>query len=245
MIGELPVKKRVIFSILFSICAMCSFADDGNLYIPGDGLPGFDDGGKIRLGDIPFDTWVHNIAAPHEGNKKIAMFVIPLNYTVQGEWEQFELKASTNNFSHAVSEDVRLQYYAQSEIADTGANRGEGGYNTNFDKMWIFVCTGHSDGDNRSYFYIGNTMPNVGWTHHMTTVVVLVDVSCLKRHSDGEWLKEDNIDLMWVWHRYYYSGGTTHREVEDGSSLWRPISPVRWFDKLPNWASEQIPALRW
>lgn len=232
---------------VFGIVAS-TMASSGFLHVTGDGIPSGESGQTIQFGEIPYDVRV-SLERPDSVSKHIAMFVIPVNYTTEGEWEQFELKATTNNFSHAVSEDERLQYYAQSEIADTGADKGDV-YNCTFDKMWIFACTSFHgtgfDGDVRSFFYVGNTCPGTGWQHHITTAVVLVDTSCLKRHPGGGWLSSDNDDLMWVWHRYYYSGDGTVREKESGSnsSLWRPISPVRWFSELPSWAKTQIPVNR-
>lgn len=88
--------------------------------------------------------------------RRIAMFIIPVNCTTNENFAGFELKASTNNFSHAAgTEDTRLQFYSQSEVADKGAD-----YGNNWDKMKMYVGTGYgSSWDVRAYTKIGNTIP--------------------------------------------------------------------------------------
>lgn len=137
----------------------------------------------------------------------------------------FELKASTNNFSHAAgTEDTRLQFYAQSEVADTGEN--------GWDKMKMYIGTSHlSSYDVRAYTKLPNTLE---WSYDLNSVVVLVDASCIVKHPDGDWLREDNEDLMWCYLRNT-SGGVEYEYGTD-RMLWRPIAPVRWFSILPNWA---------
>jgi hypothetical protein len=139
----------------------------------------------------------------------------------------FELKASTNNFSHVVSKEISLQFYAQSEVADKGAPYNE------WDKMKMYVGTVYgSSWDARAYTKIGNTLD---WGYELRNVVVLVDASCIVKHP-GDWLREDNEDLMWCYLRNTNDG----IETEDGTdqTIWHPIAPVRWFSKLPNWAEQ-------
>lgn len=158
--------------------------------------------------------------------KRIAMFIIPVNYATNGNFTGFELKASTNNFSHAVgTENTRLQFYAQSEVADTGEN--------GWDKMKMYIGTSHlSSYDVRAYTKLPNTLE---WSYDLNSVAVLVDASCLVKHPDGDWLREDNEDLMWCYLRNT-SGGVEYEYGTD-RTLWRPIAPVRWFSRLPNWAN--------
>ena len=242
---------KKFFSILAFLCLVtASFAADPNTDTFGIVLDKTFSG---DFGDIPFDSKLSpGIGGSTNIPKRIAMFLIPLNYTTRGEWEQFELKASTNNFSHSIAEFDRLLYYSESQIANTGADEGAV-YSTTYDKMWCFVGTSFFvqssgfRGDNRSYYWITNTMPGIGWEHQMTTVAVLVDTTCLRRHPEGKiWLEDKNQDLMWVWHKSYHSGTNVVHEVEPGSesNLWRPIAPIRWFEEMPNWAWEQIPELK-
>lgn len=158
--------------------------------------------------------------------KRIAMFIIPVNYATNGNFTGFELKASTNNFSHAAgTEETRLQFYAQSEVADTGEN--------GWDKMKMYIGTSRlSSYDVRAYTKLPNTLE---WSYDLNGVVVLVDASCLVKHPDGDWLREDNEDLMWCYLRNT-SGGVEYEYGTD-RTLWRPIAPVRWFSGLPNWAN--------
>ena len=158
--------------------------------------------------------------------KRIAMFIVPVNHEKNGSFTGFELKASTNNFSHASgSENTRLQFYAQSEVANTGEN--------GWDKMKMYIGTSHlSSYDVRAYTKLPNTLE---WSYDLNSVVVLVDASCLVKHPDGDWLREDNEDLMWCYLRNT-SGGVEYEYGTD-RTLWRPIAPVRWFSRLPNWAN--------
>ena len=163
--------------------------------------------------------------------RRIAMFIIPVNAETNGVFCGLELKASTNNFSHAdgVTEDVRLQYYAQSEIADTGL------VGTNvWDRVRLYVCTSQGFGDKRSYTRILNT---IDWPRPLTSVVALVDASCLARHPDGDWLRENNDDLSWCYLRNRAVSPPYELEAGTSQSLWRPIAPARWYASMPAWAT--------
>jgi len=136
----------------------------------------------------------------YQSANRIAMFVIPVNdrastVTNQYFFAGFELKASTNNFGSA-DENVNLQFYSQSEVADNGSSSGPA-----IDKMWLYVCSSLGGRDNRSYTQIPNT---IDWDHPLNKVVVLVDTSRLVRHPEsipGEWLNEKNKNLIWCYLR--------------------------------------------
>lgn len=180
--------------------------------------------------------------------KKYAFFLIPVNYSSSGEFTDFELKASTNNFSH-LNYNKCVQFYSQSEIANIGSSNS-------IDRMWLFTCTNYCPtnngfhGDARSYYYIRNTgnNPQTSWTNHLTTVAVLVEPNCLKRNPEtsdesSKWLNESNQELIWTYHRYESLNGSANHEIEDGNKhLWRVITPIRWFSKMPEWARIQIEA---
>lgn len=186
------------------------------------------------------------------------MFLIPVNYTTNGQFTGFELKASTNNFSHSTPEEVRLQYFSRSEVANTGVpgipydpGAGYEGEIT-VDKMWIFQCTYFNqwgpgfDGDVRSWFYLTNS---VVWPHQLTTVAVLVDTQCLLRHPqdpehpEDDWLIDTDKELVWSYCRYGVGVDWTKYEMErdtPNSGLWRTITPIRWFKAMPEWATNQL-----
>ena len=166
--------------------------------------------------------------APSVQTRRIAMFIIPVNYETNGVFCGFELKASTNNFSHAADEATRLQYYAQSEIADTGME----GTNI-WDRIRIYTGTSHGTDDVRAYTRIPNT---IEWPWPLTSVVALVDASCLERHPSGDWLREDNEEIVWCYLRNRALSPPYERESGTAHSLWRPIAPVRWYKELPPWA---------
>lgn len=179
-------------------------------------------------------TYYKDDAVMHNGSPYRCVMEHTANWWNSSYWRPltssfagFELKASTNNFSHAAgTEETLLQFYSQSEVADKGAD-----YGNNWDKMKMYVGTGYgSSWDVRAYTKIGNT---IDWGHELRNVVVLVDASCIVKHP-GDWLREDNEDLMWC----YMRNMNNDAEHEDGSTktLWNPIAPVRWFSELPNWA---------
>ena len=173
------------------------------------------------------------ISAPQPAaEKRYAMFIIRLNETAYddqaGHFTQFELKASTNNFSTAYSQKDRCCFYSHSGHA-------EGEFSTN-DGMHLFI--NHGGADQRSYVRIKNTaegMPN----YAPAEVIVIVDAALMNRdRSDGSWLYEGNEDVMWTWVRT--KDNTREFDGDADHCLWRPITPVRWYSTLPNWAREGL-----
>ena len=171
---------------------------------------------------------VGRLLRPEDVKMRIAMFVIPVNSEDGDSYVGFSLRASTSNFSAGRSEASRCQFFAQSEVADfsSGSN--------NRDLMKLFVCTSKAGADERSYTKIGNT---VAWTNRLTSVVALVDASCLVTHGGGDWLRSDNPDLSWAYLRDMPVDPVS--ELEDGteSGQWRPIAPT-WLPSMPEWAKQ-------
>ena len=182
---------------------------------------------------IKYSDWEppHRYEVP--ARKTVAMFILPVNNDITWDiYTDFELKASTNNFTGS-TEDAILQYYSQSEIANMGSTKSPV-----VDKMHLFTETSFLSGDNRKYKYIGNTLD---YENILNSVIILVDTSCLKRHpeNNGNWLSDDNGQLIWCYCRYKSTAGDKIPEYEYDSDkqLWRPIAPVKWFSKIPDWAA--------
>ena len=191
---------------------------------PPIGYPKFEGGTDYTIGDaVMYNGSPYRCVTTHTAHKWYPSYWRSMSSSFSG----FELKASTNNFSNAAgTDDTRLQFYSQSEVADKGAEDGN-----EWDKMKMYVGTGYgSSWDVRAYTKIGNT---IDWGYELRNVVVLVDASCIVKHP-GDWLREDNEDLMWC----YTRNMNNDVEYENGSTktLWNPIAPVRWFSELPNWA---------
>lgn len=169
---------------------------------------------------------VGTLLRPEDVKMRIAMFVIPVNSEDGDSYVGFSLRASTSNFSASRPETSRCRFFAQSEVADLRAGSGD------IDLMKLFVCTSKTGADGRSYTRIGNT---VSWTNRLTSVVALVDASCLVTHGSGDWLRSDNADLSWAYLRDMPVDPVS--ELEDGteSGQWRPITPV-WLSSMPEWA---------
>lgn len=172
--------------------------------------------------------------------KRIAMFVVDVNYRLLGNtstatnsqmpYLAFELKASTNNFA-ASDDDLKLQFYSHSDVANSGDPMGD----PVMDRMRLYTCSHYDNLDYRAYKYIGNTFPT-NWPYKLSRVVVLVDAGCLVRNPGGDWLREDNEDLVWC----YVRNLDNSLEYEPGTdkAWWKPIAPVRWFSRMPNWAEQ-------
>lgn len=169
---------------------------------------------------------VGTLLRPEDVRMRVAMFVVPVNSEDGDSYAGFSLRASTNNFSAGRPEASRCQFFAQSEVADLRAESGD------LDLMKLFVCTSKDGADGRSYTRIGNT---VSWTNRLTSVVALVDASCLVTHAGGDWLRSDNTALSWAYLRDMPVDPVS--ELEDGteSGQWRPITPV-WLPSVPEWA---------
>lgn len=169
---------------------------------------------------------VGRLLRPEDVKMRIAMFVIPVNSEDGDSYVGFSLRASVNNFSADRPEASRCQFFAQSEVADLRTGSGD------LDTMKLFVCTSKTGADGRSYTRIGNT---VSWTNRLTSVVALVDASCLVTHGNGDWLRSDNPALSWAYLRDMPVDPVS--ELEDGteSGQWRPIAPV-WLPSMPEWA---------
>lgn len=170
--------------------------------------------------------------------RRIAMFIVPVNYTTNGPWTSFELKASTNNFCHGrmneIPEEVFMQYFMDSDVADVGGDQ------TFRDRAKLYVVNeGKADIglEKRSYTRIANTSVLHG-IRHVEEVVVLVDAHDLIRHPeewkcDNPWLTSLNEHLMWIYGR---KGIGQWEEAHGSKPMWRPVAPVRWFKEMPNWS---------
>ena len=182
------------------------------------------------------DEITETVAYLSDLDATIAMFIIPVNFSTNGHWSGFELKASTNNFKRVVARGTSsakedLLFYSQSGDADTGVSGG--------DKMKVFVSNfeQNHERDYRSYCYITNTTTYTEWYDN---AIVLVDLECLGRNperderGDSVWLHKINDDLVWVYGRLANDDREMNPRVPR-VSLWKPIQPVRWFKKMPNW----------
>lgn len=163
--------------------------------------------------------------------KTIPMFIIPVNdnYTEGSkQYLDIELKASTNNFSSSVTSSKRLVYYCHTSITN--------GPNT--DNFMLFVENQNDSvigSDGRSYVRRWSSIP-IGWMTTPATRYVLLINSGDFRRTDGSWCREDNDELIWTYARTTL--GSTERDDENGW-VWRPISPVKWFSRLPKWADQE------
>ena len=185
---------------------------------------------------------VETVAYLSDLERRIAMFIVPVNYTTNGPWAGFELKASTNNFCHKaadgspIEERVFMQYFMDSDVADTAPPHMDGACPRDKAKLYICNEVRNDQGlEHRSYTRIPNT---ASITRHIEEVVVLVDSHDLIRYPEdwkqpAQWLTWHNNNLMWIYGR---KGGTWWEEAYGTKPMWRPIAPVRWFKEIPNWA---------
>ena len=183
------------------------------------------------IGETNFPTHVRNIAAtvvPSGGGgsaaeKRVAMFILPLNITTNERYTCIELKATTNNFSIGAPHRARAVYYCHTASLELGD--GARAYVESFEG---------SANDQRSYVSVADSEdPDVLATlPRSPAIVILVDVASCRR-TNGAWLSDANDELLWT-----YARGTLAGREEDGSgrAMWRPCSPVRWLSQVPRWA---------
>ena len=165
--------------------------------------------------------------------RRYPMFVIDLNPDDQRIWNHFELKASTNNFTNATS--ANMLFFTASTV--NGVTNAEFDVGYPYDWCRLYILSGRAGGgaaDPRSWTRIRNTAELD--TYAPLAVAVIVDMEMLKRGQGSEWLYEDNEEIVWS---YLRIGLDSAERDQTGARCWRPVSPVRWYRKLPQWAEQE------
>lgn len=159
-------------------------------------------------------------------DRKYAMFIIPVNDLMDHTFGTFtafdiELKASTNNFASSGSGPLVFYYHTSTTASST------------MDGARLYV-ENRGDGDaKRKYTYLSK-LSDIGEDGNVTRIVVIVSADRCRR-TNGAWLHEDNEEVLWTFARM----GLYDNDRESWNGwTWRPIAPVRWFDKLPKWAQQ-------
>lgn len=160
--------------------------------------------------------------------KTVAMFIIPVNDVMDYyNWYRYckvELKCSTNNYA-------TTEFYTSTGYLDDYAGDGSDVLQLNWPDY----------SDKRKYRNISNlSQYDLGAAiESQSSIVIFVQPSKCRR-TNGKWMYEGNESMSWIWVRstwdgreenYDYSSGTS-----DGTGMWRPIAPVKWFSKMPDWA---------
>ena len=165
--------------------------------------------------------------------KRYALFIIPAT----AEFPDFELKASTNNFTHS-DFNSRAVFYCSSTLNDGGISGATG------DSMRLYVCYTRlaPNGDGRRWTRIKNTVD-----HGLADVdlapsafAVIIDPALLGGSFGSDWLSDANDELVWSYVRISDADGP-ELEADGQPSRWRwfPTMPVRWYSKLPAWANQE------
>jgi len=165
--------------------------------------------------------------------RRYPMFIIDLNPDDQRIWNHFELKASTNNFTNATS--TNMLFFTASTV--NGVTNAEFDVGYPYDWCRLYILSGRAGGgtaDPRSWTRIRNTAELD--TYAPLAVAVIVDMEMLKRGQGSEWLYEDNEEIVWS---YLRIGLDSAERDQAGAQCWRPVSPVRWYRKLPQWAEQE------
>ena len=165
-------------------------------------------------------NYVDTVVAESGPRKTVAMFIIPVNDLpgTNGPYCCVELKCSTNNYENT------LFYTATAWFSD---NHGDG--------STLLLLNRSGQYDKRKYWRAPESLGDFGLAtlvNDSKSIVILVDASKMRR-SDGGWLYEFNEDAAWTWARGTWGG---KEKNPDGTVLWRPIVPVRWFSKMPTWS---------
>ena len=164
--------------------------------------------------------------------RRHALFVIDLNAENGGKWRSFELKASTNNFAK-FSETVRTNtcYWGISDDADGFADAALPlwpGRSLDRIRLYWLTARGAADRDPRAWTRIGSTLDISGANPRRIAALVSPELC-----YDRGWLGEENEEIVWCYLRCDASGP---EKDTNGEQLWHPISPVKWYRNLPEWA---------
>jgi len=168
-----------------------------------------------------------------DAERRYPMFVIDLNPDETRLWHHFELKASTNNFTHATASN--MLFFTASTCNGTPGREFALGYEYDWCRLYVLSRrTAGGSGDPRSWTRIRNT-GDFG-NYAPLAVAVIVDPAMLRRGQGAEWLRADNDDIVWSYNRI---GLEDHETDLAGDSCWRPAAPVRWYARLPQWANQE------
>ena len=164
--------------------------------------------------------------------RRHALFVIDLNAENGGKWRSFELKASTNNFAK-FSETVKTNncFWGISDDADGFADAALPLWpGRSLDRMRLYWLTarGAADRDPRAWTKIGSTLDISGANPRRIAALVSPELC-----YDRGWLGEENEEIVWCYLRCDAAGP---EKDSNGAQLWHPISPVKWYRNLPEWA---------
>lgn len=218
-----------------------------------------------RLGDIPFEERMYtkadvdyllSLLKPGGGGggdcnctnqiRRYPMFILHLNIPTEFDehgqvtkstyFSGFELKASTNDFSHAIgtTENTRLLFwcashmYAENHPAVVG---GDGGMDSRA-SMLVFMCESYPD-DYRAWVPIHSEN---ALTLYPEYVAIILDIEKFTRTPDNTWCDSKNDEIVWSFMRF------TNDSCQKGTSgypVWNPIQPVKWLKDIPNWVIEK------
>ena len=100
----------------------------------------------------------------------------------------------------------------------------------------IYALSRELSTDVRRWIRIRNTDELDGYAP--LSLVVIIDPELFRRNQGSKWLSDGNSELIWSYTRIDES---QPEKDEKGSPCWRPIMPVRWYQKIPAWAEQTLP----
>jgi len=204
------------------------------------------DGKTVTNVTVTLHVKASRIGVPRKAVKRYPLFIIDLNPGETRNWCHIELKATTNNFTHATASNMIFFTSSTCNQADPSD------FGLTFDYDWcrLYIMskrTHGGSGDVRAWTRIKNTGSLInledGTTYAPLTLLVIVDPAAenFKRIPGfAKWLREDNDELTWS---YVRIGREEAETDQDGKQCWRPAMPVRWYEKLPSWAEEAPTAI--
>lgn len=177
---------------------------------------------SVGKGSVGGSSGSSSSAAAKDG--RYALFIIPLNPDgASPTWSDVELKGTENDFG--------MLFFFTSTTCNGWQDYNYSGVQIDWCRLYVLTTVTGTDARNwtriRSTVDLGSYQPK--------DIAVIVDAALLRRTADKDWLREDNDTLIWSYLRYSETSPET--DSQTGSALWRPIMPVRWYSKLPSWAS--------
>lgn len=174
---------------------------------------------------------------------RYAMFILPMNDVDSSPvWTEFEMKATTNNFDNG-----NIVMHAMSSFSDLTAANGHAltdQYQADAVRIYVqnipsYAFQVTNSVDNRAYHRIASTldMPPEWRVREYAVIVDPAMLHYVPPAPDGSsWCDRENRDLVWI---YFRAGSYDAETDQDGKTLFHPVSPVRWFKELPEWADKE------
>ena len=159
-------------------------------------------------------------------NIQYPVFNIPLD-----SWSEVELKASTNNFNPALTNELeRLAYWYES-LGSVALTSWYGFAHADINAQLFFCNPDNTNYNARSWVLATNNLTlteQIGTNGNYQSTVVVIPSLTVQDGTTNTWMRPDNDNVVWVYRRRTAAYGETNLL---GKAIWHPIEAVRWIKK--------------